>query len=112
MGLTLASETYNCIQGKQLIVSRISLESIDNKNNLVMTVHFEKTNYFLEFQNVSSFSIRDITFPIVFEGLQIIDNLSRGWQNDLRYHVYDYEQNQISFYCEHIEVRKNGIDTD
>ena len=55
-----------------------------------------------EFRNVSSLNIKDTSFPFEFSALEIIDNRQRGWGQDKRYFVNDYEDGRLSFWCEKI----------
>ena len=37
-------------------------------------------------------------------GFDIVDNKNKGWSVDCRYHVEDYENGVIDFYCSKIEA--------
>ena len=60
----------------------------------------------VEFRNVSSLSIKDMSFPFEISALEILDYTDRGYQRDKRFFVNDYEEGKISFFCEEVEINK------
>ena len=63
-----------------------------------------ENSYFIIFQNVSKIKLSEISYPFQICGFEILDYSSRGYQNDSRFFVNDYEDGKLSFYCEDFEI--------
>lgn len=98
-------EKLNNILGKPIEMSSIIL-SYDN-NKLVLSLNFDCDNgiYTIDFYNVSSLRINEISSPMQVQGLDIIDNKEKGWDSSVRYSVVDYEDDIMSFYCEDFNIK-------
>lgn len=95
---------FENICGKTVLVKSLNVNVADVVT-MKMTCTADGTEpYTAEFINVSSLNIKDMSFPFEVAALEIIDNSERGYQNDRRYFVNDYEDGKISFYCEKISV--------
>jgi hypothetical protein len=92
------------ICGKMINVKSLLLESSDLLNvKMVLTTEDRKT-FSVLFSGVSSFEIKDVSFPFEISALEVIDNTARGYQADKRFFVNDYEDGRLSFYCEKITI--------
>lgn len=98
-------DKLNNILGKLIDMSSLIL-SYDN-NRLVLSLNFDCDNeiYTIDFYNVSSLKINEISSPVQIQGLDIIDNKDRGWDSSVRYSVIDYEDDIMSFYCEDFNIK-------
>lgn len=79
---------------------------VDNDMRLVMICKTDTQSWKLEFDNVSALTIRTLNFPAIISGFEIIDNLCRGWADDVRYTVRDYEEGLLSFHCQEVRFSK------
>ena len=99
-------EKLNDILGKQIEMSSLIL-SYDDNNRLVLSLNFDLNGELcnIEFYNVSSLKINEISSPVQVQGLNIIDNKEKGWDSSVRYSVIDYEDDIMSFYCEDFDIK-------
>lgn len=90
------------IQGNELLIDQVTLKRRDTSVELEIrgTCNNEIIN--LLFENISSLSLKDFSYPLVIAGIEFIDNSQRGWEISKRYRVHDYEYETIDFYCESI----------
>lgn len=56
----------------------------------------------IQFLNVSNICFDGLNRPMIIHGFEIVDNTNLGWEKCGRYHVRDYEDGLISFYCQDI----------
>lgn len=91
------------LQGRELFIDSMKLETIDNQLVLSLGVSVNENIRTIVFRNVSSFFANCLHYPLQIAGFEIIDNISNGWQSEVRYKVHDFESDSISFYCEAIE---------
>ena len=97
---------FNKICGKTVSVKSLYIDVTD-----IVTVKMTYTAdgsepCVAEFRNVSSLSIKDMSFPFEISALEILDYTDRGYQRDKRFFVNDYEEGKISFFCKEVEIDK------
>ena len=93
------------LDGKAITVCNFEISHDDQTLSVKMTCISEDKNiYFVAFENVSNLQLSDIYYPFQISGFEIVDNSSRGYQKDMRFFVNDFEEGQISFYCESFEI--------
>lgn len=73
-----------------------------NKINLIVADDEKKYKIRLGLRNVSG----ELGFSIgsKISGLEIKDMKMDGYENSVGFHIYDYENGEISIYCEEIKV--------
>lgn len=103
--------SFSVLDGKSVLIEQLHLVcdidlNLEHVTNLDMIVTVSDKTYNARFSNVSSFRINCVESPIQIDGLAIIDNNDRGFENESRYRVYDYEDGLVSFYCEEIIIQK------
>lgn len=93
------------IDGKSVIVCDFSIEHYDEELAVKMSCVTEDQNtYYIIFENVSKLQLLEISYPFQICGFEIVDCSSRGYQNDIRFFVHDYENGRLSFYCANFEI--------
>ncbi|MBR4062588.1 MAG: hypothetical protein IKK01_05930 [Clostridia bacterium] len=93
------------VDGKSIIVCDFEIEHNDNSLCIKMTcISEDKNAYFIVFENVSKLQMSDISYPFQICGFEILDYSSRGYQKDSRFFVNDYEDGNLSFFCENFEI--------
>lgn len=104
-------ENFDIIQGKDLSLNSLILSNSLEQLNITLTANLGKRTISILFLNISSLNLRNISYPMCLEGLEIIDNSSRGWMSEVRYHIHDLEDDHINFYCQQIIIstEKNNI---
>lgn len=95
---------FDFLQGKDLSMDSLTLSGLMDQLNITSTVNVENCKIAISFLNVSSLSLKNISYPMRFECLEIIDNSSRGWMSEVRYHIHDLEDGHIDFYCQQIII--------
>ena len=96
---------FSNIDGKSIIVCDFSIEHNDEKLAVKMSCVSEDQNtYYIVFENVSKLKLLEISYPFQLCGFEIVDYSSRGYQKDIRFFVNDYENGNLSFYCENFEI--------
>ena len=96
---------FSEFDGKSIIVSNFEIVHSEGTLHIKMTCTSEDQNtYFFVFENVSKVKISDIFYPFQICGFEIIDYTARGYQNDSRFFVNDYEDGKLSFFCEQFEI--------
>lgn len=95
----------NEVNGKSIFIGDFEIKQFDGKLAVTMTCVCEDQNaYSILFENVSKLQLSNIFYPFQISGFEILDFSSRGYQNDSRFFVNDYEEGQLSFYCEDFEI--------
>ncbi len=93
------------LNGKAIIVHTFWIEHYDGALVAKMKcVDESQKSYFIVFENISRLNMSGISYPFQICGFEIVDHHSRGYQNDSRFFVNDYEGGTLSFYCEKIEI--------
>ena len=93
------------LDGKIIVVLAFWIEHFDGILAVKMTFITEKgASYFAVFENVSCINLSDMSYPFEIVGFEILDYTSRGYSKDTRFFVNDYENGQLSFYCEDFEI--------
>ena len=92
-------------QGEMMIES-ISIQTENDELNIIMDIYCKNKKQSVSFYNASGISLDNLSFPIVVQGFEIIDNHQRGWEKDRRYLVHDYEDGLLQFYCREIKQGK------
>lgn len=96
---------FSEINGKSIIIVNFEIGHNDGTLYIKMMCISEDQNaYFIVFENVSQVELREIFYPFDICGFEILDYSSRGYQNDSRFFVHDYEDGSLSFFCEKFEV--------
>ena len=101
--------TLEQLQGQEIFINSMKLERVDGQLILSMNMNFKDETCGLTFYNVSSFSVKSLSYPLQICGFEVIDNLSNGWQKALRYQVHDFEEGSIYFYCESLEISEYSV---
>ena len=94
----------NVLDGKTLLIDNFSVTTVDQRLILSLDADIEGKTYHIVFHNVSSLRIENISYPVQISGFAVADHSAKGWQPDVRYEVYDYENGMIRFFCEEIAV--------
>ncbi len=93
------------IQGKSVFIQSFCVEYAENSLVAKMQLIGEnKKSYYAVFQNASVIKLSHISYPFQISCFEIVDNASRGYQNDSRFFVNDYDDGDLSFYCEDFEI--------
>ena len=59
----------------------------------------------LKFTEVTNLNLKGFGYSYnQIVGFDIVDTKDRGWVKEMRYHVTDYENSRIDFYCAEITV--------
>ena len=99
------NDLFSKVNGKSIVVYDFQIENDNEKLHIKITCISENQNaYFIVFENVSKLKMSDISYPFQICGFEILDYISRGYQNDSRFFVNDYEEGKLSFFCENFEV--------
>ncbi len=96
---------FSKVDGKSIIVDNFEIGHNDGTLYIKMTCIFEDRDaYFIVFENVSKLKLLDISYPFQICGFEILDYSSRGYQEDSRFFVNDYEDGKLSFFYENFEI--------
>ena len=96
---------FSNIDGKSIAVYNFEIVYDYGSLCVKMTCMSEDQNaYFIVFENVSKLKLSDISYPFQICGFEILDYSSRGYQNGSHFFVNDYEDGNISFFCEKFEI--------
>lgn len=96
--------TLENMQGKMLLIDNLYLETVHRQVNLSFDTNIEGTMQRIVCKNISSLQINSFSYPMQISGFAVADNSAKGWQADVRYEVYDYEDGAIRFFCEDITI--------
>lgn len=91
-------------QGQQIEVIALDLSADKSEATLMLKAFVNKNIMCICFHNVSNLTINSFSSPFQIEGLEICDNKPRGWENSMRYTIYDFECQVIKFNCEDFEI--------
>ncbi len=97
-------ENFDILQGKDLLIDALTLSSLNGQLDITVTTNPNSGILSISFINVSSLFLKDVSYPMCLQCIEIIDNMSRGWMPEVRYHIYDLEDNHMNFYCQHITI--------
>lgn len=96
--------TTDVLDGKMLLIDNLHITTVNQRLVLTMDADVEGKTYHIRFHNVSSLRIENVSYPIQISGFAIADNSAKGWQSDVRYEIYDFEDGMIRFFCEEITL--------
>lgn len=99
---------WNLLQGKSIQIDKMTLISSEGIHLTIMC-RTEREHWIIDFKNVSVLNICEFSFPMMIHGLEIQDNLCRGWESCNRFKVCDFEEETISFLCQDIHVSITDI---
>ena len=88
------------ILGNTLNISELTLTNDNNRLKLSLAILREDSVLKIEFHNVHSLKIEGVSWPFEIDGIAITDHHKDGWEKHSRYHVYDFEDGKVSFFCE------------
>lgn len=100
----MINDLLNTLQGQTIYILEIKTSYNTHHNTLTMKLLFNNQEHILKFINPSRISLNCISFPLSITGFEIINNSDKGWDDLSLYLVRDFEDNQLSFYCEKIEI--------
>ena len=96
--------SVDALDGKMLLIDNLHVTTVNQRLMLALDAYIEGKVHHIVFHNVSSLRIENVSYPIQISGFAITDNSAKGWQSDVRYEIYDYEDGIIRFFCENITV--------
>ena len=97
-------ENYDILRGNDISINSLKLSSMNGQLDMTVVATLKADTLSITFTNVSSLCISDWSYPMCLECIEIIDNLFRGWMPEVRYHIYDVENNHMNFYCQNIII--------
>ena len=98
-------DLFSKVDGKAILVGDFEITCNDGFLYVKMTCMTEDEEaYFMVFENVSKIKLSDISYPFQICGFEILDYSFRGYQDDSRFFVHDYENGDLSFFCEKFEI--------
>ena len=92
------------LDGKMLLINNLRITTVNQRLILELDAYIEGKKYHIICKNVSSFQINSFSYPMQISGFAVVDNSTKGWQSDVRYEIYDFEEGRIRFFCEEILV--------
>ncbi len=92
------------LDGKMLLIDNLHITTVHQQLLLTLDAYIEGKIYHIVFHNVSSLRIENVSYPIQISGLAVADNSAKGWQANVRYEIYDFEDGIIRFFCEKITL--------
>ena len=99
----MKEEILDSIQGRPMCIQEMRIESV-GQILLQMNCRVESRPFKITFSNVSNLCLSEVNYPIWIEGFEIMDNEKNGWEAYSRYTIRDYENGNIFFYCEDIDI--------
>ena len=90
------------LQGNDFSIESLTISVLNGQLDMTATLSDKKHELSILFLNVSSLCLRDISYPICLECIEIIDYSSRGWMPEVKYLVHDIEDDHMNFYCQEI----------
>ncbi len=93
-------------EGNKIEILEMSLKNSNNQLELFWKIYFNNTVFITSFYNVSRFRIEELSLPLELQGLEIIKHLQNGWEQDLKYEIRDFENDQVGFFCEYYKIEK------
>lgn len=91
--------TTDKLDGKMLLIDDFRVTAVDQQLVLTMDAQIAKEKHRIIFQNISALRIDYFSYPVQISGLAVIDHSPEGWSPDLRYEVYDFEDERLRFFC-------------
>ncbi|MBR6802166.1 MAG: hypothetical protein IKM61_10545 [Eubacteriaceae bacterium] len=88
---------------KKILVTDMLIKYDDDKMNIVLCGRSENKNVCFTFENASSLRLDLMRSVMLIDGLSVIDHKNDTWENAMRYHVCDLENEVISLFCEKIK---------
>ncbi len=96
-------DKFNKIVGGQVVqIIRLKVYLTEKTVNLKVSLKTQSAISDITFINISSLSIDSLCFPCEFGGLIAICNKDKGWDDSMKYTLYDFEDGAIKFNCEEI----------
>lgn len=105
MGLT-NKIGLDAFQGETCSVDELRIIKCEEGVRITLRICSDKCNATLILHNASDIRI-DFTSSLLIDGFEILDNSSRGWLNDVRYTLNDFENGAIKLYFESYEIVYN-----
>lgn len=96
----------NNLLGLGVRVESMLLDEVHNQVNLSMKMVSGGERYVLYCENVSSLSLISVSYPVQISGIAITGHSTDGWQADMKYEVYDFEDGVLRFFCQEIKLDK------
>lgn len=113
MGLKRMDNILDEFQGKECFIHSLNISFDQDNRALIMKIHLKATESeaILTMYNVSNIKMNFCSSIFSIEGFEIIDNISRGWSNEVRYCLNDFESGVLKLYFERYEIipYENGI---
>ena len=97
-------ENYAILRGNDISINSLTLSSMNGQLDMTVVANLKADILSITFTNVSSLCISNWSHPLCLECIEIIDNLFHGWMPEVRYHIYDVENNHMDFYCQNIII--------
>lgn len=92
------------INGSMLLIDSFAIETFNHQLILSLVARIGSITHHIVFHNVSALHIQDFSYPMQIPGIAVKDRLQEGWQKDVRYEVYDFEDGVLRFFCEKIDI--------
>ena len=99
-------EKIRHIQGKKIEILEMILTNENQRLKLLWKICLNNTILSITFYNVSRLSIESLSSPLEIYGFGFVNHCQKGWDNDSRYEILDYEDERINFYCEFFEIQE------
>lgn len=92
------------LYGKHFEILEINIENVENQLVLSWKICFENTVFRMSFYNVSRLRVSEWSIPLELHGFEIINHSKNGWEKDSTYEIRDFEDDQLSFFCEYFSM--------
>ena len=92
------------IDGKPIVIDNFHITTVDQRLIFSLDANIEGNLHHIVFHNISSLRIENFSYPMQISGFAVTDNSAKGWQSDVRYEIYDFEDGAIRFFCKDITV--------
>ncbi len=100
----MENNTFFCFQGKNILITNISILGDIANLEMLWEFVFDNYNYSIVFRNVSRINMVDFSYPLQISCLEIESNKEKGWESASNYRIWDFEENSISFFCESFQL--------
>ena len=97
-------EKIEVFKGNKIELIEMIITTEDNQLCLFWKTTFKDRIVQLKFFNVSRFRMGEISAPLEIHGFDIINHSQKGWENESKYEICDYEDNRVNFFCEKFEL--------
>ena len=92
------------IRGKSLFITKLSLYVDEETLQMLWEFICNDCRCTAVFNNVSRINMINNSYPLQISDMKIVNNKENGWDRDSSYFVRDFEEQQISFYCESFKI--------